>query len=964
MGKKREKNTGVIGYFIAVIICAALWTLLSFTDLLHKYELRVYDALLSTKPVAREDENVALVEIDDPSLDKLGPWPWSRDIIGDVLLRMKELGVDTAVFDIEYLSESKISVNADDVSVLRQNIGVNDREASALADIMFRDNDGFFAKAVQFFGNTWLTINNEKITTVSSEDESYARERFLIDGSMVDDCEELVKKGNLINSKKAGTVLGLGPANRRFISMARGAGFTNIIIDADGTRRRIELLNENNGKYLGQLVFAPLAARLDVKSFSRTKHALILHDAILDKNGKRGDIRIPLDENGCMLVHWAPGNYADSYKHDSVMIINQLKESEDALIHNLGEFARISLTDEDGVPLSYSDEISAILEDAEYLKNFRTYILDRCNGYDIGGRLILTDNMEPQNISDLQTSYFESREAFFNRVRQFYRGRYKDEISAATDSLLESGAIERDDHDMLRDYFASAFDGVQSQCELYLSTFDSLKKDLRGAFCIVGNSASGSTDLGSTPFSKSFPNVGTHANVYNTIVTQDFITPLSGMWGILFATIVFIVFVPLTQKKKPLFQNVSGGILILLSVGICILLMAGFGIYVPLVTPLLIELSSFFALMIRRFASNEKERQLIKAKFGAYVAPEVVEQIIKNPKYAQVGGDSKDLTALFSDVRKFSKFTEIINNINGEERGAEQLVASLNNYLGALSDAIQSERGTIDKYVGDEIVSFFGAPIDDPENASHACAAAIKMREAEEKINSQYYKEFKYTECIQKPWKEVAAEKKWTAAQIKEYMAYVDEYNKGGFFPMLLQSRVGLNSGCMVVGNMGTEKKLNYTIMGNNVNLASRLEGTNKAYGSWIMVAESTWNRVKESGRDQDFVVRSFDAVRVVNVERPVRIYNVLGFREGMDENRLRAAAIFNKGMELYMHGSSLPGFAKPADELKEALKYFVKANEIYGGDLSSLVFAERCKNFIIKGIPAVWDGVYTMEGK
>ena len=130
---------------------------------------------------------------------------------------------------------------------------------------------------------------------------------------------------------------------------------------------------------------------------------------------------------------------------------------------------------------------------------------------------------------------------------------------------------------------------------------------------------------------------------------------------------------------------------------------------------------------------------LIKSKFGAYVAPEVVEQIIQNPKYAQVGGDNKELTALFSDVMKFSKFTEIVNNINGEERGAEQLVAALNNYLGALSDAIQSEQGTIDKYVGDEIVSFFGAPIDDPEHAYHSCAAAIKMREAEEKINKEFF---------------------------------------------------------------------------------------------------------------------------------------------------------------------------------------------------------------------------------
>ena len=389
-----------------------------------------------------------------------------------------------------------------------------------------------------------------------------------------------------------------------------------------------------------------------------------------------------------------------------------------------------------------------------------------------------------------------------------------------------------------------------------------------------------------------------------------------------------------------------------------------FSVYIPIVAALLIEFSAYLALMILRFASNERERALIKSKFGAYVAPEVVEQIIQNPKYAQVGGDNKELTALFSDVRKFSKFTEIVNNINGEERGAEQLVAALNNYLGALSDAIQSEQGTIDKYVGDEIVSFFGAPIDDPDHAFHSCAAAIKMREAEEKINKEFFKEFKYPKCAERPWKEVAAEENWDDAQTKKYLAYVAEYNSNGWIPMLLQSRVGLNSGRMVVGNMGTDKKLNYTIMGNNVNLASRLEGTNKVYGSWIMCSQSTYELLQKSSRAEEIVTRSFDAVRVINVEKPVRIYNILGFRNKMTDARLKAAAIFNKGMDYYMKGSSAPGYQKPQSELEEAKKFFDMAAELYPEDESSATFSKRCSDFIAKGIPSVWDGVYTMETK
>ena len=806
--KEKSKTHGIKSALVAVAAATALWSIFSGAGLLQKFELRVYDILLATRPITEKAPDLALVEVDDASLDKLGPWPWSRDIIADVLLRLREVGAKTAVFDIEYLSLSKVAVNPDDAQLLMQKAGTS--EGAQIAAEVFRDNDEFFSKAVQFFGNTWLTINKEQIVSVNEEDDEYARRRFLI--TDVDDKNDLIKKGNDAENKINGTTLGFSPAHHRFIKMANGAGFTNIIVDKDGTRRRVELLNKQKGGYLGQLVFAPLVKQLDVRSITRKGNTLILHDA-LKKNGKRGDIEIPLDQNGCMLIHWAPGEYVDSFKHESVMIINQLCECEDALLSNLAEFTRLSLTDAEGVPLSYNAEVAGILEDWEYIKNFRSYIFDNLNGFDIDGNLVASENSMGESVEELQASYFEARKEFFKRVQNFYSGPYKSEIQVAVESLLGTGAIDSEDAQSIQVFFDECFDGVKSLTELYLDTFDGIQKKLNGAFCIVGNMATGSTDLGNTPFKNYYPNVGTHANVYNTITTGQFLTPLSAWWAIGAAAVLFAVFALATAKAKPSIQNITGGIIIAFSIAAAFVFMTLFSVYVPIVAAILIEFSAYLALMILRFASNERERALIKSKFGAYVAPEVVEQIIQNPKYAQVGGDNKELTALFSDVRKFSKFTEIVNNINGEERGAEQLVAALNNYLGALSDAIQSEQGTIDKYVGDEIVSFFGAPIDDPDHAFHSCAAAIKMREAEEKINKEFFKEFKYPKCAERPWKEVAAEENWDDAQTKKYLAYVAEYNSNGWIPMLLQSRVGLNSGRMVVGNMGTDKKLNYTIM-------------------------------------------------------------------------------------------------------------------------------------------------------
>ena len=957
--KVKAKSNGLKSALIAVAASTALWALFSGAGALKKFEFRIYDMLLSTRPITEKCGDLALVEIDDISIDKLGPWPWSRDIISDVLLRLKEVGARTAVFDIEYLSPSKVAVNPEMVQELKASLGTD--RAKEITNEIFRDDDEFFSKSIQFFGDTWLTVNHEQIISVSEQDDEYARKRFLLNN--VYDPDGLIKKGNQAEAKENGSKLGFSPALNRFIKMAEGAGFINIIVDKDGTRRRVELLNKQQGGYLPQLVFGPLLKELDVKEIKRAKTRLILKDA-LRKDGKRKDISIPLDQNGCMLVHWVPGKYEDSFKHESVMIINQLLECESAVLANLAEFTRVDLTDAEGVPLSYIAEIKGILEDADYIKNFRSYIFDNLNGYDSDGQIVKPETGMGESVEELQKFYFEARAEFFNRIQSFCKGGFLPEIQIAIESLLGTKAISSKDANMLSSFFEDSFDGLKSAVDLYLDTFSSVKGKLGGAFCIIGNMATGSTDLGSTPFMNFFPNVGTHANVYNTIMTGQFIIPLSPWWAIAAASIIFFIFALATLKARPSVQNITGGILIAASIAAAVILMAFFSVYVPIVAAILIEFTSYLALMIIRFSSNEKERALIKSKFGAYVAPEVVEQIIQNPRYAQVGGDNKELTALFSDVRKFSKFTEIVNNINGEEKGAEQLVAALNNYLGALSDAIQSEQGTIDKYVGDEIVSFFGAPIDDPEHAYHACAAAIKMREAEEKINKEFYKEFKYPKCAERPWREVAIEESWNDEQTKKYLAYVDDYNSNGWIPMLLQSRVGLNSGRMVVGNMGTDKKLNYTIMGNNVNLASRLEGTNKVYGSWIICSQSAYNLLQKSSRADQIVTRSFDAVRVINVEKPVRIYNILGFRNKMSDARLKAAAIFNRGMECYMKGANTPGYAKPQSELEEAKKYFDMAAELYAADESSAVFSKRCADFIANGIPQVWDGVYTMQTK
>ena len=185
-------------------------------------------------------------------------------------------------------------------------------------------------------------------------------------------------------------------------------------------------------------------------------------------------------------------------------------------------------------------------------------------------------------------------------------------------------------------------------------------------------------------------------------------------------------------------------------------------------------------------------------------------------------------------------------------------------------------------------------------------------------------------------------------------LKHKDEFLKKYDYPIVLESRVGMNYGPMVVGNIGTSKKLNYSIMGDNVNLASRLEGVNKAYGSWIMASESAWLQCDSGVNKGKIVARKLDSVRVINIERPVPIYNIVGVKDEMPQEQLDAVELFNQAIEVYM-----------TRDFKKASSMFKKAGQLYlpDGDVCKSMIA-RCLENIKNGVPDDWDGVFTMKTK
>lgn len=944
-----NKGSSFFSKHADVLVPVVLLVLAAFAAIFHafsKMDLRFYNIMLRLSPEVEHIEDLVIVDIDDESIASIDKnWPWPRDIMADVLIRMKEFGAARAVFDIEYLTPSEKAVADDLEQTARNEIDSAGQSLTESVDTLFeavsqgtissdeaktaledsiggvlyemkrniedgfnKDNDDYFARAIQFFGNANLTVNMRNIGIRREDSENaYVNERFLF--SNVSDPHNLIASGNAYSVREEGKTVSAGfiPALDRLVRRAAGVGFTNVVVDKDGTRRRVELLCEHEGKYVGQLAFAPLAAMLDIQSMERTSHSLLLR-GVLSSDGTRHDVRIPLDSHGRMLINWLKEPYENSFVHIPIWRIYNMEKEEAVLagaVQNLLSADLGLLNEEDREKILSAQDFA---DEYKNLEHEKSRLLRKCRGFDVNGKALkggITD--------DDYENYFSRRRKFFSRLNEFAQS--VKNISSA-ESVPEISRLCEASEGFCRD----------SQ---------TLEEMLSGSFCFIGNSATSSTDLGVTPFSKRYPNLGTHANIVNTILQKAFITELSALWGIALAFVFSMLCIVLCRNMTQGKKNAVGLSYVIATVCIIVAAMVFLRIYIPVFIPLLLAVCIYIAELVVNFIRVNGEKKHLRTSFGSYVSPLVVAELERHPEKAKlVGGESKIMTALFSDVKTFSGFTETINNVAGEDAGAEQLVKILNIYLGALSDEIMNCKGTIDKYVGDEIVSFFGAPIDDPDNAFSACEAAVRMLKAEEKFNIEY----------------------------KDMLPVIKSTGE----PFYLHSRVGLNTGNMVVGNMGTEKKLNYTIMGNNVNLASRLEGTNKVYGSWIMASDSTWKAASSSEKNKakNLVARHMDFVRVVNVDKPVRIHNLIGFEGDIPSARLEAAQLFNEGMKWYLNGIETPAEKKNHEDFKKAIACFKQAAECYPEDLSSDVFIKRCSDFLREGTPSVWDGVFTMSQK
>jgi adenylate cyclase len=425
---------------------------------------------------------------------------------------------------------------------------------------------------------------------------------------------------------------------------------------------------------------------------------------------------------------------------------------------------------------------------------------------------------------------------------------------------------------------------------------------LKGKWCIIGRVDTGTTDIGVNPFHGKYVNVGTHAVVLDTILSNSFITPLPLWWSVLFALLLVPLLAAGTSGFKSGRRVVFGiaGILFMAAVPFCLFIAQKY--FLPALGPVLAMTLTVIVRETIAFIKSEREKQFIRKAFSTYVSGEVVKELIADPSRLQLGGTKRHMTALFTDVQKFSTISEQLE--------PEDLVGLLNRYLGAMSNVILAEKGTIDKYEGDAIIAFFGAPLPLDDHALRACISAITMKRLEREINKT-----------------------------------IREQNLS---PSPLLTRIGINTGSMVAGNMGTEDKMNYTIMGNAVNLAARLEGVNKQYGAWILASEYT---VRETA--DRLLARKLDRVRVVGINEPVRIYELLDTLENAGPQQKQLVAVFHHALNCF-----------EKREWNQAMEGFRESLSIVKDDAPSQKYLDRSMACLDNPPPDNWDGVYNLTEK
>ncbi|MEG3638352.1 CHASE2 domain-containing protein [Magnetococcus sp. PR-3] len=417
---------------------------------------------------------------------------------------------------------------------------------------------------------------------------------------------------------------------------------------------------------------------------------------------------------------------------------------------------------------------------------------------------------------------------------------------------------------------------------------------------LLGDTSEVSHDWFDTPVGMVY-GVEIIADTISTLMAQGTLHPASTVAEVISALLFMLILVNVNfWLAHPALRAVLVAALFATFIGFTTWIYISNGVVFSMSYVLLAGFVSYLVINLKEYLAERNQKAMIKDTFGHYLSPKVVEILVKDPSKLQLGGQQREMTAYFSDVAGFSSISEKLT--------PEELVHLLNEYLTEMCNIIADQEGTVDKFEGDAIIAFWGAPLDQPDHAIRACHASIDMQNLMVDMRKQLTEEGR----------------------------------------PLLNVRMGVNTGPMVVGNMGSKQRMDYTIMGDAVNLAARLEGANKFYNTYTMISEFTHEHVKDTVE-----CRELDTVRVVGKKEPITIYEVLQRKGQLRDRQADLLEAYYKALDIYK-----------GRDFKMAIEAFEKALKIVEDDGPSRTYVDRCQLYLENPPPDDWDGVFNFTSK
>ena len=435
-----------------------------------------------------------------------------------------------------------------------------------------------------------------------------------------------------------------------------------------------------------------------------------------------------------------------------------------------------------------------------------------------------------------------------------------------------------------------------------------------GRLVLIGTSATGLLDIKTTPVEPAMPGVEVHAQILESVLTQALLArPNYAIAVELVAAVVFGIAIIIAAPMLPASIVIAVGALLIAGlIGVSLYFFVAHNLLIDFTYPLMSFWLIYLVLTFVNYFREQKQRQQIRSAFGFYLSPPLVEQLAKSPEKLVLGGEERRMTILFSDVRGFTTISE---HYKDDPQGLTRL---MNRFLTPLTNAIIERKGTIDKYIGDAIMAFWNAPVDDEEHEANACDAALEMLARAEALNVELKREA--------------------------------EANGSVYMP--LRIGIGLNSGPCVVGNMGSDFRFNYSVLGDTVNLASRLESRTKDYRLSMVIGSRT-----AEGAKTEFATMEIDLIQVKGKKQPEVVFTVLGRAEVNDDPRCKDLRDLNAAM--------LATYRKQQwDEAKSLIDRCRKLANGFGVDGLYDMYVERIEAYRADPPPPDWNGVYEAESK